>query len=509
MKLTVRCTYQSKEAVFEVPVGDGRKTFKWLGVAAAQRFGSHAKPAGCRRHRERLNCGVPSASARLLPARVSTASNPFCHPYALLCDELEDQDEVLVLLTDKFVVDAVGKPCKDRWMRVAFGVSDNMKDDRDMAMLEEKKVIDKVQKALEAEHNIKAAAVIHRKALEMKEFVKDQLYSRDKVLAAFEEDWVKINNPVYQPLDKLVGGQEDQSRIRELMLDCYLSISELFKYYSCYVAGLRTADMEFVEFSTFIHDSKILNMSKNRELVERVFQESANNGTFKATSTGVANMSIKLHEFFFALIKVALLRYQLLGAGDIRGFRTTTEGNRVAENPADAVKWLLEEYITPLVERKLIGLQVKRALERDEVLALLFDHHDQMRKVFDAYSTKVIDESSSLYHEQLNIKEFGLILEHAHLLGGHTRGDDELTTKEARQAFSGAQNALCGESEEQVAGLKKASSEGSSAEQMTYAEFLEAVARVAVLKWDDPATPIFSKILWALESVGKLANETA
>jgi hypothetical protein len=41
---------------------------------------------------------------------------------------------------------------------------------------------------------------------------------------------------------------------------------------------------------------------------------------------------------------------------------------------------------------------------------------------------------------------------------------------------------------------------------MSYAEFLEGVARVAMLKWEDPQTPIYDKIQWALESVVALAN---
>jgi hypothetical protein len=95
---------------------------------------------------------------------------------------------------------------------------------------------------------------------------------------------------------------------------------------------------------------------------------------------------------------------------------------------------------------------VKRALERDDVLALLYDHHACMRAVFDKYGSSVADvmnADAAAADESLNIAEFGLILEHAHLLGGNNKAEDELTFKEARQAFAGAQNALCGE-EDQV-----------------------------------------------------------
>jgi hypothetical protein len=44
---------------------------------------------------------------------------------------------------------------------------------------------------------------------------------------------------------------------------------------------------------------------------------------------------------------------------------------------------------------------------------------------------------------------------------------------------------------------------------MSYAEFLEGVARVAMLKWEDPLLPIYDKIQWALESVVALANDGA
>ena len=98
---------------------------------------------------------------------------------------------------------------------------------------------------------------------------------------------------------------------------------------------------------------------------------------------------------------------------------------------------------------QLFGLQVKRAFETDKFLALFFDHHEDIWSVFCKFS-KPMSNGSSTTENLLDINGFGEIFEKANLLGGKSKLEDELTIKETRQAFAGAQQMLCGEEKIEV-----------------------------------------------------------
>ncbi|CAM9228105.1 unnamed protein product, partial [Ectocarpus fasciculatus] len=85
------------------------------------------------------------------------------------------------------------------------------------------------------------------------------------------------------------------------------------------------------------------------------------------------------------------------------------------------------------------------ALDSDDTLALYHDQDSRLKAVFDSYC-KASDRAGApaALGVLLNIAEFRMILRDSGLLGGNNKEDDELTTKEARQAFAGAQNDLCG-----------------------------------------------------------------
>jgi hypothetical protein len=216
---------------------------------------------------------------------------------------------------------------------------------------------------------------------------------------------------------------------------------------------------------------------------------------------------MELYEFMFALIQLSLIKYQVPGFEDAKQYRVGgMEGRITAESPSDALQRLLLDYISPILEDEAFtGLRVKRALDDDKILALFYDRHEQLQQVFYSYGKAVADSINVVNEDELNIAEFGMILEDSRLLGG-TRGDkdSELTFKEARQAFAGAQTALTGGSDD----VKSGSVIGDTMEQMSYAEFLEGIARVAVLKWESQNISFYDKVKWALESVALLAEGT-
>ncbi|CAM9401761.1 unnamed protein product [Discosporangium mesarthrocarpum] len=501
LKMTVE--YDGQEVRFDMPVGDGNKTFKWLGLAAAQRFSTMVKPHGSRRHREKKGPkGLHTISAKLLPSRVSTNEAPFCHPEKIISTELDDGHAVCVTLSSKMPVNPIGKPDGDRWMFIAFSISDPMESKREDVLQEEQRCVCSIRKRTEDELAAKMAGVAAKKGGEMRHIISSQLYSSDKVERAFTEDWDKLTGPPLHPLNNITQDTEEQAKIKGVIFNHYLTLVEMFATYASVGSGAATGHMDLMEFSAFMHDLRGPQIPKSRDVVEKTFNEAL--GVRKGTQG--KSSSMEANDFVYAIIKLACVRHQVpghtVGEQSSNKFRIGGESGigriKATDWPNEAVLMFMEDVLVPLGRRKVIGLQIKRALDTDEVLSLFFDYHPSLWAVFNHYS-KSVAERDAVITDLLNIAEFSMLLKDAKLLGGN-KDDEELTVMEARQAFAGAQNALCGEEDEH----HSLAPGGAAVEQMTYPEFLEGVARVAVLKWEDMSTPIIEKMGWALKCVASL-----
>ena len=123
MKLRVRALFEGTPLYFEVPVGLGDKTFKWLGMTVSQRFAMLAPNGGLRR-RDPIRRGMNDQSLHP-PVQVVLPNGQFPHPQALLSDFLGDGDEVTVLLVDSSPTESKTglQMAPTKWSTLAFGVT--------------------------------------------------------------------------------------------------------------------------------------------------------------------------------------------------------------------------------------------------------------------------------------------------------------------------------------------------------------------------------------------------
>jgi hypothetical protein len=121
MRIAVNIVFGDVNHQCQLPVGDGNKTFKWLGLAAAQRF-SLRSPHGTMRMRE--GRGITSHDSSLIPNKISTTESVFYHPSAILKDHLSEGLVVTVELISRLPVDNLGVPQLGRWAYIAFNVSE-------------------------------------------------------------------------------------------------------------------------------------------------------------------------------------------------------------------------------------------------------------------------------------------------------------------------------------------------------------------------------------------------
>ena len=157
-----------------------------------------------------------------------------------------------------------------------------------------------------------------------------------------------------------------------------------------------------------------------------------------------------------------------------------------------------------MIERSLPGAEVKQTLTTDPVLALFHDNLHRLREIFLAFSETGLpdddihpDDFMDLVDEtELSDGEFQTIIKEAKLISWvYPDRADELTNREARQAFAAAQ------AEADASLLGADDNDISHMLRMDFPEFLEALARVGCLKWEDKAIPPIEKIFAVVKAV--------
>ena len=88
-----------------------------VGRSSSTRFVLDGAARGKVRSRER---GHTMGKAQILPRNVSTSSEAFAHPDALVKDIAQDGDEVFVELDSKVMMDEAMRPIRSNWQVVAF-----------------------------------------------------------------------------------------------------------------------------------------------------------------------------------------------------------------------------------------------------------------------------------------------------------------------------------------------------------------------------------------------------
>ncbi|CAM9462721.1 unnamed protein product [Pylaiella littoralis] len=250
MQFKIRVVYEGQEMAYDMPVGDGRMTIKWLGLASAQRFSSAIKPRGYRRHREKAGPSkIVCASANLLPRRMYTAQATFLHPEKSVCEELREGEEVFVVLSSKMPVNHLGRPLRERWMFIAFCLSEQTKHERNNAIAAEYREMADARARLERATEAREKDVAAKKGVLMRRVLVSQLYSPDKVEQAFDRDWARLCHPVTQPIDKITEDLQEQSNVKETVLSHYVTLVEVFKYYASVGSAVATGEIDIMEAS--------------------------------------------------------------------------------------------------------------------------------------------------------------------------------------------------------------------------------------------------------------------
>ena len=538
LKVRAIIKYGAKTTTLTIPCGDGKKTVRWLGVVAAQRFVLDGAARGRVRNRER---GHAPGAAQVLPRNVSTPTEAFAHPDALVKDVVRDGGDVIIELDANVALDAKNAPKRSNWQVVAFKRNDER--GRAVALADEyaKREASKAVASMKVE--MIAAAAEDEKGSRMRELIHPQLLDTQHLGLAVEKVWGEMDRNGL--MKKWIRQPRDQERVKRCLANHYLQLCELFKYYGASVGSVDQHLVEFPEFSAFARDAGVYGGPKaplDHALLAECFAEAC-----EQPVTHVNEAHMALPQFLAGVVWLAEVckhvgrsHHHQRAELEAMAEKANRERSLIARRAVGGagVGEKLERFLADEVEAcvhkratQLIGLVAKQHLGEQRVLARFWERHVDLRRVFATYLGMTPDDAKArdAATPLLSFANFQLLVEDSGLLEA-TGPRDELTRREVRRAFAGARHEIDHEASHPLSPKKppggarqrapaaaeqpadrrsRASSASKSSrgggsrgggsrsgerkarqkeepdesELLSYAEFCEAVLRLAMLKW--------------------------
>ena len=275
------------DSSFDVPVGQGNQTIKWLALVAAERY-AQKRPHGRARAREETR----QRQGFFMPQTITAGAGGLASldPDARINAVLEDGAAIDVTLQQTVETDDVGAPVLSEWAAAAFCHSEAA--ERRAAGAESREAQSRAERARERQLRERDA----RRLLADSTVIVGKLESADDARAALELDWAATGAEQLEP------SAEERASIRELLLEHYPRVNACFMHY----CGLgRPGDvfgMAFAEFGHFVHLCGIAHWRDERKRIHSAFV----GATRKRLSNPEAVRLLSRAEFAGALLRLAL-----------------------------------------------------------------------------------------------------------------------------------------------------------------------------------------------------------
>ncbi|GMI12542.1 hypothetical protein TrRE_jg1844, partial [Triparma retinervis] len=289
-------------------IGAGDKTWKWLALVSAQRF-TLQSPHGILRSREKRS--ITGTNVQLIPNELYTTSVK------------RDQDGEPVL-------DGGGRPVVE--VANKFYHPDHL-------------VCDSGGDCLDGGHEVNVD-LIDRVGV-------------DKVGRPQFARWAFVAFSVSE------GKREARARvvkIRKFFVKNYEPLTEVFKHVAAVGADAGgTATISFMEFSSFLKESKIVEGTNMNDEIQKIFIESHVHDS-ETQGTVTLQSEMHQHEFFIGMIAVSVylkIRMKKGGRSSIARARGA-RGKTVTH--VEAFAQVFSENLAPYIQRHLFGPAIKSAL---------------------------------------------------------------------------------------------------------------------------------------------------
>lgn len=312
------------------------------------------------------------------------------------------------------------------------------------------------------------------------------------VRASLESDWVNIR------VETVAEGPDDVRATKMQVLKHFTMLNDLYRHFCGNSMRGDASSMQLQEFEHLLALSAAIDVIRDHKAVVAIF---------KRVNSGRGGMAAALDED-------SMSRFEFIEAILLVAKHRSTD-RRTGDCPpcAECMDALCAESLRAVWDRLSAG-PVREALSSSSLRRWLLRNHESMRRVFDWYCKQgsrnaLFAQASVLMDEE----EFIMVLEHAGFLvqpgqDVHSTGmggrRNVVTRHGAREAFAGVQR----DDDGTAIILPPSSAAASSAvgaqaqlEQLAFHEFVEAIARVGLQRWEDEAVPLERRIAWAFSVV--------
>jgi hypothetical protein len=271
-------------------------------------------------------------------------------------------------------------------------------------------------------------------------------------------------------------------------------LDDVYKFYSGACGG-DASDISLAEFRTFLTDCGIfpkLGMDPHKEMLQ-IWK--LVNGESQDSNGGTCTE----YSFTEALIRVAAIRYGALAdAAELAAAKRRGSVHDSNQSPGMMFDRLVKEMIAPAWKNKGVA-DIPMQLKKPAVQSYLGGVLAKLTVVYKYYAQHG-EISTGGERPTIDFKEFLQLLIDAGLIPAEgwekvheeKEGVHTLTASEVRQCFSLAQDDL---------------DTGEEGRELTFAEFINAVARVACEKWEITAIGFMQKLEMAVGAMCSVLNE--
>jgi len=447
MLLTLEVIHGKDTSKYNVNVGKGIASIKWLALMASHRFSTEK-----------------SGATKPLVRNIFTEHQSYLHPDQTIKETLQTGQTVFVELYDELKLDKWCNPIYHPWTIIAFFQSPGKADLR-TKLIEEK---DQESKHFDSARirKVKEDRVANNlpKLDRMREIMKDQLFDDERIEAAMKKEWEYIQSSGV--LESVVPNASEQEAIRQIFVANYAELSHFYKHYSAVNSQGGTHTLEYIEFTKLVNDTE-MDLSKG--------------GMILKFFGGDISCEMNQWEFFVSIIKIALYKYTESRKNKGRQVASTA----VDMTPSQAVHQLFVGHFNSHIDLLPSSIAIKDTLGTEACLLLLHDYLVSLARSFCKCSDLPFDGEAldeSVNAGAMNVKQFSLF--GSTFIGGIDKNENVVTLKSIRQVFSASQHdEASNETELQL----EEENIDSHQELMVFPEFIESVARLGVLKYFNTA----------------------
>lgn len=350
MRIFANVTCEGHSRTFEIAVGAGDKTFKWLSLAVSQLYAA-AAPNGQLRRRDDYRGATAQAEQHAVDICLPGNKTLHPHPAAMLSDYLRDLDTVEVTLITEMSVNKLGNPASTNWATLAFTST----EDHNSVLYDEKSSDDK-----NWYNDSEAEAAKKAKAEFMRIVMRAQMLNEKNQAHEIRVVWSKAA----AQLPKL--SETDGMDVEEVLFKEWGVITETFALYA------PSGSMDSKEFFRLCEHTEIFSEKDCVLLSSRAFTR-----VLKGAPKKISTLTMQDGSFVVALMVLAQIRHNDIYEKDSQV--STAQG-----------------FLTEILSNKLRSLAQKlsyKCLPKEvfcsmEFLFRLREVYDDLITVFEKYAAR-------------------------------------------------------------------------------------------------------------------------